>query len=75
MKRGAGTFLGLALFLLFSSSAFSQGASPQPCPEVTEDTLGCEPIAWSQLQAPVPLPDPDTEPAPTPDQQPDQPSS
>jgi hypothetical protein len=75
MKRGAGTLLGLALFLLVSSWAFSQDASPQPCPDVTPDTLGCEPVAWSQLQEPVPLPEPGTAPAPSPDQQPDQQSA
>jgi hypothetical protein len=74
MKRGACTLLGLALFLLVSSWAFSQDASPQPCPDVKPDTLGCEPVAWSQLQEPVPLPEPGTtEPgsasAPSPDQQ------
>jgi Protein of unknown function (DUF5818) len=80
MKRGASTLLGLALFLLVSSWAFSQDASFQPCPDVKPDTLGCEPVAWSQLQEPVPLPEPDsaepgTAPAPSPDQQPDQQSA
>jgi hypothetical protein len=79
MKRGA-TLLGLALFLLVSSWAFSQNASPQPCPDMRPDTLGCEPVAWSQLQEPVPLPEPGstepgTAPAPSPDQLPDQQSS
>jgi hypothetical protein len=58
MKRGARTLFGLALFLLVSSWSFSQDASPQPCPDVKPDTLGCEPVAWSQLQEPVPLPEP-----------------
>ena len=69
MKRGATTLLGLTLFLLVSSWVFSQDASPQPCPDVKADTLGCEPVAWSQLQEPVPLPEPGTAPAPSPDQQ------
>ena len=79
MKRGASTLFGLALFLLVSSWAFSQDASPQPCPDVTRDSLGCEPVAWSRLQEPVPLPEPGSaepgtpEPgaasAPSPDQQ------
>ena len=85
MKRGASTLLGLALFLLVSSWAFSQDASPQPCPDVKPDAMRCEPVAWSQLQEPVPLPEPGavepgsaepgTAPAPSPDQQPDQPSA
>jgi Protein of unknown function (DUF5818) len=69
MKRGASTLFGLALFLLVSSWAFSQDASPQPCPDVTRDSLGCEPVAWSRLQEPVPLPEPGRVPAPSPDQQ------
>jgi hypothetical protein len=77
MKHGASTLLGLALFLLVSSWAFSQDASPQPCPDVKPDAMGCEPVAWSQLQEPVPLPEPGsvepgTASAPSPDQQPDQ---
>jgi Protein of unknown function (DUF5818) len=82
MKRGARTLFGLALFLLVSSWSFSQDASPQPCPDVKPDTLGCEPVAWSQLQEPVPLPEPGsaepgtaepgTAPASSPDQQSDQ---
>jgi hypothetical protein len=68
MKRAASTLLGLALFLLLSSWAFSQDATFQPCPDVTPDTLGCEPVAWSQLQEPVPLPEPSTAPAPSPEQ-------
>ncbi len=69
MKREASALIGLACFLLISSWAFSQDATPQPCPEVMPGTLGCEPVAWSQLQEPVPLPDRDTEPVPPPDQQ------
>jgi hypothetical protein len=71
MKREASILTGLAFFLLITSCAFSQDATPKPCPEVKPNTLGCEPVAWSQLQDPVPLPDPDAEPAPPPDQQPD----
>jgi len=29
---------------------------PQPCPDVTAEAVGCELIAWSHLQEPVPLP-------------------
>jgi hypothetical protein len=75
MKRRASVLVGLAFFLLISSWAFSQDAAPQPCPNVTSGTLGCEPVAWSQLQEPVPLPDPNAEPTPSPDQQPDLPTS
>jgi uncharacterized protein DUF5818 len=32
-------------------------AGRQPCPDVTEATMGCQLIAWSHLQEPVPLPD------------------
>jgi hypothetical protein len=32
-------------------------AGRQPCPDVTEATMGCELIAWSHLQEPLPLPD------------------
>jgi hypothetical protein len=28
----------------------------QPCPDVTAEAIGCELIAWSHLQEPVPLP-------------------
>jgi hypothetical protein len=69
MKRAIIIQLGLAVFLVVSTSAFSQDTSPQPCPEVTDGTLGCEPVAWSQLQDPVPLPEQNAEP--TPDGQPD----
>jgi hypothetical protein len=75
MKREASTLIGLALFLLISSCAFSQDATPKPCPEVMPNTLGCEPVAWSQLQDPVPLPAPTVEPASPPDEQPDTQSS
>ena len=68
MKRETNTLLGLALFLAIAPFAFSQDGNPQPCPDVT-GTLGCELVAWSQLQEPVPLPEPDTRPVPPPDQQ------
>jgi Protein of unknown function (DUF5818) len=68
MKRETNTLLGLALFLAIAPFAFSQDGTPQPCPDVT-GTLGCELVAWSQLQEPVPLPEPDTRPVPPPDQQ------
>ncbi|HXM61747.1 MAG TPA: DUF5818 domain-containing protein [Terriglobales bacterium] len=69
MKREIITLIGLAFFLLVSSWAFSQTEGPQPCPDVIPGTLGCEPVAWSQLQEPVPLPEPGAEPAPPPDQE------
>jgi len=37
--------------------------------------MGCEPVAWSRLQEPVPLPEPGRAPAPRPDPQPDQQSA
>ena len=69
MNRATITLAGLALFLVTTPLASSQDASPQPCPEVTSQALGCEPVAWSGLQEPVPLPEPDTKPEPHPDQQ------
>lgn len=71
MNREANTLLGLALTLALAPLAFSQDATPQPCPDVTAEALGCELVAWSHLQEPVPLPEPDAKPATPPDQQPD----
>jgi hypothetical protein len=70
MNRESNTLVGLALFLVLAPSAFSQAGTPRPCPDVTAETLGCELVAWSHLQEPVPLPEPDTKPATPPDQQP-----
>jgi hypothetical protein len=70
MKREMITVIGLALFMMMVSSwALSQTEAPQPCPDVIPGTVGCEPVAWSQLQEPVPLPEPGAEPAPPPDQE------
>jgi Protein of unknown function (DUF5818) len=62
--------IALTFSLLLTPLAFSQDAGAQPCPEVTAQTLGCELVAWSHLQEPVPLPEPDAKPTP-PDQQSD----
>ena len=34
----------------------------QPCPEVVPGTVGCQLVAWSHLQNPVPLPNPESKP-------------
>jgi len=62
-------WIGLALLFVFTSLAFSQDGTPQPCPDVEQGALGCEPVAWSRLQEPMPLPEPDAKPAPPADQQ------
>jgi hypothetical protein len=72
MQRGIRSLLGLALLLAFAPLAFSQEGSAQPCPDVREGSLGCQLVAWSHLQDPVPLPQPETKPAPPPDQEPGQ---
>jgi len=75
MNRETITLVVLALFLAITPLAFSQDGTPQPCPELTSQTLGCEPVAWSGLQEPepVPPPEPDPKPEPPPDQQRDPP--
>jgi hypothetical protein len=70
--RAKQTLLRLVSLLAFAPLAFSQQGSAQPCPDVTPGTLGCQLVAWSRLQEPVPLPQPETKPAPTPDQPPGQ---
>jgi len=72
MKSGTPTLLGLAFLLWMTPWAFTQDSTAQPCPEVTPGTMGCELVAWSHLQEPVPLPEPESKPAPPPDQQPGQ---
>jgi Protein of unknown function (DUF5818) len=72
MQPSIHTLLGLILLLAFAPLAFSQQGSAQPCPDVTPGTLGCELVAWSHLQEPVPLPESETKPAPPPEQQPGQ---
>jgi hypothetical protein len=49
-----------ALLLVMAPQVFAQAGSPQPCPDTTAGALGCELIAWSKLQSPVPLPEPDS---------------
>jgi hypothetical protein len=72
MQRTPYTLLAL-LLLAFAPMAFSQERNAQPCPQVKPGIIGCELVAWSHLQEPVPLPQPETKPAPPPDQQPGQP--
>jgi hypothetical protein len=56
MKRVAQALAPLAFWLMTAVFSFSQNQlNQQPCPD--EDAVGCEPIAWSQLQEPAPLPD------------------
>ena len=70
MRRAKQTLLRLVSLLAVAPLAFSQQGRAQPCPDVTPGTLGCQLVAWSRLQDPVPLPEPETKPAP--DQQPGQ---
>jgi Protein of unknown function (DUF5818) len=62
--------IGLVLFLAVAPWALAQDAA-QACPDVSPNTLGCELVAWSHLQEPVPLPDSQSQPDPTPGQPPD----
>jgi Protein of unknown function (DUF5818) len=62
--------LKFALLLVMAPQAFAQAGSPQPCPDATAGTLGCELIAWSGLQTPVPLPEPDSKPSTPTDRRP-----
>jgi hypothetical protein len=56
-------FALLLVILVMAPKLFAQAGTPQPCPDATADTLGCELIAWSKLQTPVPLPEPDSKPS------------
>jgi hypothetical protein len=56
-------WIGLAFLFVVAPLAFSQDGTPQPCPYVEPGVLGCEPVAWSRLQEPMPLPEPDAKPA------------
>ena len=67
--------LGLIWFLATAPLAFSQDGSAQPCPEVTPGTVGCQLVAWSHLQDPVPLPNPEAKPDQQPEQSQTQPQS
>jgi hypothetical protein len=68
MKRKF-AWIGLAFLFVVAHLALSQDGSLQPCPDVEPGALGCEPVAWSRLQEPMPLPEPDAKPAPPADQQ------
>ena len=58
MKRPANALALLAFWLITTPLSFSQNQLDQePCPDVAEEALGCELIAWSNLQEPAPLPD------------------
>ena len=59
MKRAAHAAVGLAFVL--ASLALAQDAA-QPCPDVSPYALGCELVAWSHLQEPVPLPESQSQP-------------
>jgi hypothetical protein len=67
MKREIISLIGLSFFLGFVPLGVSQDGNPQACPDVTQEALTCELIAWSHLQDAVPLPEPDAKPMP-PDQ-------
>jgi hypothetical protein len=62
-------WIGLAFLFVVAPLAFSQDGNPQPCPHVEPGALGCQPVAWSRLQEPMPLPEPDAKPEPPADQQ------
>jgi len=70
MQRATVTLLGLALVTAVAPWTFSQDGGAQACPEVARDAMGCQLVAWSHLQEPVPLPESESKPAP--DQQPGQ---
>jgi hypothetical protein len=60
--RSIDKLLGLILFLATIPLGFSQDGSAQPCPDVVPGTVGCQLVAWSHLQDPVPLPNPEAKP-------------
>jgi hypothetical protein len=66
MQRATNTLLGLTLVLAIAPCAFPQDGGAQPCPEVAPDAIGCQLVAWSHLQEPVPLPESESKPAPDP---------
>jgi Protein of unknown function (DUF5818) len=58
MRRAANALAFLAFWLVTTPFSFSQNKlNEQPCPDCAEEALGCELIAWSQLNEPAPLPD------------------
>jgi len=72
MRRETGGLLALFVLTL-ATSALPQEGSALPCPDMTSGALGCQLVAWSQLQEPVPLPEPDANKVPPQnDQQPEQ---
>ena len=73
--RSKNKLLGLILFLVSVPLAFAQDGSSQPCPEVMPGTVGCQLVAWSHLQEPVPLPNPEAKPDRQPEQAQTQPQS
>jgi hypothetical protein len=57
MKRTVNALVVSTFCLITAVFSFSQSPPDrQPCPDVNTDALGCDLIAWSSLQAPVPLP-------------------
>ena len=73
MKPETHRLLGLGLFLAMTSLASAQDAA-QPCPDVSPYALGCELVAWSHLQEPVPLPESQSQPDQQAGQPPDSPA-
>jgi len=73
--RSKNKLLGLILFLVSVPLAFAQDGNSQPCPEVMPGTVGCQLVAWSHLQEPVPLPNPEAKPDRQPQQAQTQPQS
>jgi len=61
MKPEIHRLLWLGLFLAMTSLALAQDTA-QPCPDVSPNALGCELVAWSHLQEPVPLPESQSQP-------------
>jgi hypothetical protein len=58
MMRSARALAGSIIWLATATFAFSEDqAGRQPCPDVTSETMGCELVAWSRLQEPIPLPE------------------
>ena len=56
MTRLAQVLMVSILCLAPAKPSLSQNPGRQPCPDVTAEAIGCELIAWSKLQEPVPLP-------------------
>ena len=71
----ANKLVGLFIFLASVPLGFSQDRSSQPCPDVAPGTAGCQLVAWSHLQEPVPLPNPEAKPDQQPEKSQTQPQS